>query len=62
MKVSVDDDACGGHGVCTVLCPEVFVLEDAGYARAATDEVSAEHEAAVREAELRCPTRAISIK
>ena len=57
----MDDDVCGGHGVCTVLCPEVFVLEDAGYARAVVEEVPAEHKAAVREAETRCPTRAISV-
>ena len=61
MRVSVDDDVCGGHGVCTVLCPEVFVLEDAGYARATVEEVPDEHEAAVREAEVRCPTRAIRV-
>lgn len=61
MRVTVDDDVCGGHGVCTVLCPEVFVLEDAGYARATVEEVPAEHEAAVREAEVRCPTRAIRV-
>ncbi len=62
MRVSVDDDLCGGHGVCTVLCPEVFVLEDAGYARAVVQEVPPEHEAAVREAEIRCPTRAIRVQ
>ena len=62
MRVSVDDDVCAGHGVCTVLCPDVFVLEDAGYARVAVEEVPAEHETAVREAETRCPTRAILIQ
>ena len=62
MRVSVDDDVCAGHGVCTVLCPDVFVLEDAGYARVAVEEVPAEHETAVREAEMRCPTRAIQVK
>lgn len=62
MRVSVDDDLCGGHGVCTTLCPEIFVLEDAGYARTLLEEVPAEHETAVREAEMRCPTRAIQIR
>lgn len=62
MRVSVDDEVCAGHGVCTVLCPEVFVLEDAGYARAVVQKVPAEHEAAVREAENRCPTRAIRVQ
>ena len=61
MRVAVDDDVCGGHGVCTMLCPEVFVLEDAGYARATVGEVPAEQEPAVREAQVRCPTRAIRV-
>lgn len=62
MRVSVDDDLCGGHGVCTVLCPDVFVLVDAGYAKTVVKDVPAEHEAAVREAQIRCPTRAISVE
>ena len=57
----MDDDLCGGHGVCTTLCPEVFVLEDAGFARAIVEKVPSAHEAAVREAEVRCPTRAIRV-
>jgi ferredoxin len=33
--VTVDDERCRGHGVCTGLCPEVFTLTDDGYAVAA---------------------------
>ena len=61
MRVSVDDDVCAGHGVCTVLCPEIFVLEDAGYARAVTEEVPPELEGSAREAAMRCPTQAIRV-
>ena len=61
MRVSVDDDVCAGHGVCTVLCPDIFVLEDAGYARAVTEEVPLELEASAREAAVRCPTQAIRL-
>lgn len=62
MRVTVDNEVCGGHGVCTVLCPDVFVLEDEGYARATLEVVPAEHEMGVREAESRCPTRAIRVE
>jgi len=62
MRVSVDDEVCAGHGVCTVLCPGVFVLEDEGYARAVVEEVPAKHEAAVRDAAIRCPTGAIHVE
>lgn len=61
MRVSVDDDVCAGHGVCTMLCPEVFVLEDAGFARAVVEEVAPELQATAREAALRCPTQAIRV-
>ena len=61
MRVSVDDELCAGHGVCTALCPEVFVIDDAGYARALLDEVPSEHRASAREAAIRCPTGAIRI-
>lgn len=61
MKVAVDADLCGGHGVCTVLCPEVFELHDDGYSIVTVDQVPAEHEATVRAAATQCPTRAITI-
>jgi ferredoxin len=61
MKVSVDDDKCGGHGVCCALCPEVFALTDDGYAEVLVAEVPAEHEDDVWAAVNQCPTQAISI-
>jgi len=60
MKVTVDEDRCGGHGVCCALCPEVFRLTDDGYSVAYEPEVPAEHEDAVRVAIVQCPTKAIS--
>jgi ferredoxin len=61
MNVFVDDDKCGGHGVCCSLCPDVFELSDDGYAVVLTTEVPVEHEDAVRAAVNQCPTLAISI-
>jgi ferredoxin len=62
MKVSIDDDRCAGHGVCCALCPQVFVLTDAGYAIVADPgaDIPAEHEGAVRQAIASCPEAAIS--
>ena len=59
MKVVIDDDRCGGHGVCVGLCPDVFTLTDDGYAEAIDDDVPAEFESAVREAVAACPEHAI---
>ncbi|MFC5754912.1 ferredoxin [Actinomadura rugatobispora] len=60
MKVTVDDDRCRGHGVCTALCPEVFTLNDDGYTVVENPEVPAEFEDAVRDAVAQCPERAIT--
>lgn len=60
MKVFVDDQRCRGHGVCTTLCPDVFVIGDGGYAEVVLPEVPAGQEAAAREAIECCPERAIS--
>ena len=61
MRVTVDADICGGHGACLSTAPAVFTLTDAGYAEVLVDEVPAEFEAAVEQAALHCPTKAISI-
>jgi len=61
MRVEVDDEVCGGHGVCLGLCPDVFDLHDDGYACVKVDEVPPEHEAAVRKAAAQCPTHAITV-
>lgn len=60
MKVEVDDDVCGGHGVCASLARDVFDLT-AGYAVVKVNEVPREQEAAVRAAADQCPTSAITI-
>jgi ferredoxin len=60
MKVEVDDDICGGHGVCVSLAPDVFDLT-AGYAVVKVEQVRREHQAAVHTAADQCPTHAITI-
>jgi ferredoxin len=59
VKVTVDDDRCRGHGVCTAICPEVFALGPDGYAVVAVAEVPATSENAVRDAVDSCPEQAI---
>ncbi len=62
MRVFVDDDKCGGHGVCCAICPDVFELTDDGYAVVRTPEVAPEFEDDVRAAVNQCPALAISIE
>ncbi|WP_040831272.1 ferredoxin [Nocardia jiangxiensis] len=59
MKVSVDADRCRGHGVCTGLCPDVFTLNDDGYAEVRTADVPEEFDEAVHAAVQACPEHAI---
>jgi ferredoxin len=60
MKVWVDADRCRGHGMCLTLCPEVFSLNDDGYAVADPEEVPAGLEQSAQEAIECCPEQAIS--
>jgi ferredoxin len=62
MRVFVDEDVCGGHGVCVGLCPEVFDLSDAGYAITLMTDVPPEFEPAAQQAAAQCPTRAIRVE
>lgn len=61
MKVIVDADSCKGHGICTTLCPEVFTLNDDGYAEAIGEEIPADLHEAVTTAGDACPEWAIKI-
>ncbi|WP_216912236.1 ferredoxin [Nocardia noduli] len=59
MKVWVDSDRCRGHGVCVAICPDVFELNDDGYAEARIPEVPNEYDDAVIDAVDACPEHAI---
>jgi ferredoxin len=60
VKVSLDEDSCRGHGVCTTICPEVFSLNDDGYSVVEQPEVPAGLEDPVRRAAASCPEHAIT--
>jgi ferredoxin len=60
VKVAIDADLCQGHARCWDICPEVFDLDDEGYAYVDVADVPPELEAKVRQAVNNCPERAIS--
>ncbi len=61
MKVAVDPERCQGHGQCNLACPELFLSDDQGFARLATDEVPAGLEARAERAARGCPEGAIAL-
>jgi ferredoxin len=63
MRVRVDLDRCQGHSRCYSLAPEVFDVDDDGFAHVIIDgEVPAELEEKAALAVANCPERAISVE
>jgi len=62
MHVHVDSERCQGHNRCYALAPELFDVDDYGYAHELHDGVVPDSlEDQARLAEANCPERAISI-
>jgi ferredoxin len=63
MRVKVDPKKCEGHNRCYALAPELFDVDDEGYASEVNDGiVSAGLEDKARHAVANCPEYAISIE
>lgn len=63
MRVRIDADKCQGHNRCYSLAPELFDVDDLGYASAKGDgTVPAGLEDKARLAVNNCPEFAISIE
>jgi ferredoxin len=62
MKVTIDTALCSGHARCAATAPEVFDLDDSGYALPIEGETPAEHENAARDGAMACPERAITVE
>ena len=62
MEVKVNKYACICCGACQAVCPEVFELDDDGYAKTIKNEIKDEEKDEVIEASEGCPTSAIEVK
>ena len=63
MKLRVDADRCQGHNRCYSLAPELFDVDDYGYATAAGDgTVAPELEQKAKLAAANCPEFAVIIE
>ena len=63
MRISIDHEACTGHGRCYALAPELFEADDEGYGQVAdaSGAVPPGLEDAARRAVNNCPERAITL-
>jgi ferredoxin len=63
MRLTLDRDACQGHNRCYLLAPELFDVDDEGYAVLVGDgTVPAELEEKARLAVDNCPEFAITVE
>jgi len=60
MNVTVDTRLCSGHARCAASAPEVFELDDNGYALPLEHDVPPELLDRAREGAYACPERAIT--
>jgi len=60
MKIKLDRTKCDGFGTCALYAPDVFSLDEWGYASLETrGDIPPEREGDVRRALLDCPVHAI---
>lgn len=63
MRIRVDQEKCQGHNRCYAIAPELFDVDDYGYASELNDGVvPAELEEKARQAAANCPEYAITIE
>jgi ferredoxin len=60
VKITIDTSMCSGHARCAATAPEVFELDDNGYAVPFDGEVPVGVEDKAREGAFACPERAIT--
>lgn len=62
MKALIDMTKCSGHARCYQVDPELFQIDDIGYALQSEFEVPPGAEVAAAEGAASCPERAISLQ
>ena len=60
MKATVDASLCVGCGLCTEICPDIFIMEN-DKAAVKADPVTPRAITDCRDAKEQCPVNAISI-
>ena len=61
MKITIGD-LCTGHGVCESIRPDIFEVNDEGFAEVMDEGLTEEDRADVEYAVAQCPTQAIKVE
>ena len=61
LYAKVDDNRCCGYTTCHEICPEVFQLDEGGFARVEQPQVPDEFRERAEEAARSCPEGAIQL-
>ena len=61
MRIHIDLDQCDGQGLCEAVAPDLFRLDDDGYAARSDVEVPESARAVADDAVARCPMGAIRL-
>lgn len=61
MRIEVDTNRCEGHGMCEVVAPEYFALDDDGKLIVLEESVSDADHALVHDAAFACPVAALKL-
>jgi ferredoxin len=61
MRIVVDLELCQGHAQCEDVAPDIFEVDDNGFARVLSDSPGESARRRVEEAVRRCPADAIRI-
>lgn len=60
-RVEIDRAKCCGYALCAEACPEVYGLDESGFAVANVDEVPADLLERARQGAAACPEQAIRL-
>jgi ferredoxin len=62
MKLTIDTAKCSGHARCYAVAPDVFDIDDLGYAVPVDREVTEPLDEDIAAGIAACPERAISVR
>jgi len=62
MKIGIDFDLCEENAICVEVAAEVLYFDDDDQLQIREANVTAEHEASIREAVRKCPRAAITFE